>query len=271
LRPKRINYEFINKLAGYGPYCSEGPTRANMQRLADPIVPLSERIRLLQAIAGGPLHYEHAADCLDEDPERVMRSKALVLAENPHLRQEHLTDNVTAYFQFDFAAPHTQRDAIAACYRDRIIDARDVGIRAGRKALREAGIQGHAAELWIVQVPTYSSNEWLIQDEKTRRWHVAKDDEWMSLQLVTQRPGNAREALAIAFDCSFPAAHRVAEIQDTALLEPFDGIRAEAWLLDAADRHPTWAVLRKGGCWKLASLSWQHALNQVIQYNPTTE
>ena len=137
MRPRRINYELINKLAGYGPYCSERPTRANMERLADPAVPLSERIRLLQAIAGGPLHYEEAADCLDEDPERVMRCKALVL-------QERLTDNVTATFQFDFAAPRTQREAIAACYGDHAIDARDTGIRAGRKALREAGIQGRA-------------------------------------------------------------------------------------------------------------------------------
>ena len=100
MKPKRINYELINKLAGYGPYCSEGPTRTNMQRLADPDVPLSERIRLLQAIAGGPLHYEHAADCLDEDPERVMHSKALIL-------QERLADNVTATVQFGFAAPRT--------------------------------------------------------------------------------------------------------------------------------------------------------------------
>jgi hypothetical protein len=105
LRTKRINYELINKLAGYGPYCSEGPTHTNMKRLADPAVPLSERIRLLQAIAGGPLHYEHAADCLDEDPERVMYSKALVL-------QERLADNVTAAFQFDFAAPRTLNQAV---------------------------------------------------------------------------------------------------------------------------------------------------------------
>jgi hypothetical protein len=245
LRPKRINYELINKLAGYGPYCSEKPTRANMERLADPAVPLSERIRLLQAIAGGPLHYEHAADCLDEDPERVVRSKALVLAEHPHLWQERLTNNVTAYFQFDFAAPRTQREAIAACYGDHVIDACDTGIRAGRKALQEADVQGRTAEQWIVQVPTYSRTEWLIQDQKTGRWRVAKDDEWMSLQLVTRRPGNAREALAIAFDCSFPEAHRIAEIRDVALLEPFDGVRAEAWLLDTSDRHPTWAVLRK--------------------------
>ena len=55
LRPKRINYELINKLAGYGPYGCEKPTRANMERLANPATPLSERIRLLQAIAGGPL------------------------------------------------------------------------------------------------------------------------------------------------------------------------------------------------------------------------
>ena len=105
MRPKHINYELINKLAGYGPYCSEGPTRTNMQRLADPDVPLSERIRLLQAIAGGPLHYEHAADCLDEDPERVTRCKTLVL-------QERLADNVTATFQFDFDASHTLNQAV---------------------------------------------------------------------------------------------------------------------------------------------------------------
>ena len=264
MKPKRINYELINKLAGYGPYCSEKPTRANMERLADPVVPLSERIRLLQAIAGGPLHYEHAADCLDEDPERLMRRKALVL-------EERLSDNVTACFHFDFAAPRTQREAIATCYGDHVTDARDTGIRAGRKALREADIQGRAAQLWVVQDPPSSYTEWVIQDEKTRRWHVAKDDEWMSLQLVTQRPGSAKEALAIAFDSSFPEAHRIAEIQDTALLEPFDGIRAEAWLLDASDRHPTWAVLRKSGSWTLASLSWQHALSQAVQYDQTIE
>ena len=261
---KHINYELINKLAGYGPYCSERPTRANMERLADPTVPLSERIRLLQAIAGGPLHYEEAAACLDEASERVMRCKALVL-------QERLTDNVTATFQFDFAAPRTQREAIAACYSDHVTDARDTGLRARSKALQEAGIRGRTAELWFVQAPPNSYTEWVIQDDKTWRWRVAKDDEWVSLQLVTQRPRSAREAISIAFDSSFPEAHRVAEIRDVALLEPFDSIRAEAWLLDASDRHPTWAVLQKGGCWRLASLSWQRTLNQAVQQNQTIE
>jgi hypothetical protein len=264
LRPKRINYELINKLAGYGPYCSEQPTRASMERLANPATPLSERIRLLQAIAGGPLHYEHAADCLDEDPHRVMRCKALIL-------QERLTDNVTAYFQFDFAAPLAQREAITACYGDHVADAHDTGLRADSKALQKAGIQGHVAELWVVQAPPGSCTEWVIQDDKTRRWRVAKDDEWASLQLVTQRPDSAREALAIAFDCTFPEAHRIAEVHDTELLEPFDGVRAEAWRLDASDRHPTWAVLRRGGYWTLASLSWQHALNEAVQQSLTIE
>lgn len=82
MRPKHINYELINKLAGCGPDCTAKPNRENLDRLADPIVPLSERIRLLQRIIGGPLHYEETAAILDEPKQQVFMAR-LLMNESP--------------------------------------------------------------------------------------------------------------------------------------------------------------------------------------------
>lgn len=169
MRPRRTNYELVNKLAGYGPYSIEKPTEDNLGRLANRAAPLHERIRLLQAIAGGLLHYEEAAACLDEDPLHVMRCKALVL-------EESLADNVPGYFQFDFAAPRTQQEAIYAHYGDDVIGARDTGLRVERKELREAGTKCRTAELWAIQGLPDRYTVWVIQDEKTQRWRVASDN-----------------------------------------------------------------------------------------------
>ncbi len=77
-----INIVMIEKLAGYGPRCTEPPTKDNLEQLANPQAPLVERIRLLQAIIGGPLHYEEAAAILDEDTYQVFFAR-LVMGENP--------------------------------------------------------------------------------------------------------------------------------------------------------------------------------------------
>jgi len=82
LRPKRVNYELINKLAGYGPDCTAKLNRENLDRLADPVVPLSDRIRLLQRIIGGPLHYRETAAILDE-PEQLVFATRLLMNEDP--------------------------------------------------------------------------------------------------------------------------------------------------------------------------------------------
>ena len=95
MRPKRINYELINKLAGYGPDCTAKLNRENLDRLADPVVPLSERIRLLQRIIGGPLHYEETAAILDE-PEQPVLVTRLLMNEDPRA-------NVIALFVPRFA------------------------------------------------------------------------------------------------------------------------------------------------------------------------
>ena len=78
-----INYELINKLAGLGPASTEIPNRDNMARLADPAAPLVERVLLLQAIVGGWLHYEDAADCLGESCPAVLIAKLNDLGERP--------------------------------------------------------------------------------------------------------------------------------------------------------------------------------------------
>ena len=86
----------------------------------------------------------------------------------------------------------------------------------------------------------------------------------MRLQHAVKRPDSAREAIEIAFEETFPNAYRVAQVHDTALLEPIGGVVAEAWAFDETDRHPTWAVQKRGGYWTLASFSWQHTLNQAV-------
>ena len=78
-----INYALIDKLAGIGPASTERLTRANMARLADPVAPLAERVQLLQAIVGGWLHYEDAADCLGESCSAVLVAKLNDLGERP--------------------------------------------------------------------------------------------------------------------------------------------------------------------------------------------
>jgi hypothetical protein len=89
---KHINYELINKLAGCGPDCTARLNRENLDRLADPVVPLSERIRLLQRIIGGPLHYEDVADCLGENKQQVFVTK-MIMGERPRA-------NVIAVFYY---------------------------------------------------------------------------------------------------------------------------------------------------------------------------
>ena len=83
MKKKHINPELINKLAGCGPSSTEHPTRDNMARLADPARPLAERLLLLQAIVGGPIHYEDAADCLGESCPAVLTTKLNDLDERP--------------------------------------------------------------------------------------------------------------------------------------------------------------------------------------------
>lgn len=82
MKKNHINHELIIKLAGCGSDSTKRPTRANVVRLADPASPLTERIRLLQAIAGGPIHYADIADCLGEDRQCVFIAK-LILGERP--------------------------------------------------------------------------------------------------------------------------------------------------------------------------------------------
>ena len=83
MRPNHINPVLINKLAGIGPSSTEYPTRANMARLADPAAPIADRVQLLQAIVGGWLHYEDAADCLGESCPAVLIAKLNDLGERP--------------------------------------------------------------------------------------------------------------------------------------------------------------------------------------------
>ncbi|MBN1936765.1 MAG: hypothetical protein JW934_19040 [Anaerolineae bacterium] len=82
MKKNHINHELINKLAAVGVPPYKRPTRANLAQLADPASPLTERIRLLQAIAGGPIHYADIADCLGEDRQQVFIAK-LILGERP--------------------------------------------------------------------------------------------------------------------------------------------------------------------------------------------
>jgi hypothetical protein len=191
-----INVESIVKMAGYGPCAVARPTTTNLDLLANPAVPLAERIRLLQDITGGEMDDADVADCLGVDASRVRRARRHVPAHL--LRPPYLTTCVA----FDFYAPRTGRAAIEAYYQqgypEPYVTGATLQAELGPRRLHAAGIDGHQAQLWHVtyvdtwsachtydqplhiEDHTYTDPNWVIRHDLT--WHVADDDEFLAIE-----------------------------------------------------------------------------------------